>query len=56
MQVRIQDFAGGAGGASSEAKSCRSSEVESHEWSGLFVVRVKGLLKGIEAFGFLILK
>ena len=54
-QVRIQDLVKG-GAPGSEAKSCRCSEVESCEQSEQYAAGVQGLLKGLEALGFLMLK
>ena len=45
-----------SGGPASDAKSCWYSEAESHEWSKLSATRVQDLLKGLEAFGFLMRK
>ena len=47
----------GQGGApASEAESCRHSKAESHERSEHSAAGVQGPLKGLEAFGFLMLK
>ena len=47
----------GQGGApASEAESCRRSEAELHERSEQSAAGVQGQLKGMEAFGFLMLK
>ena len=48
IQVRIQDLVKGA--PSSEAESCRRSEVESHERSEQSAAGVQGLLKGPGSF------
>ena len=47
---------GQGGGPGPEAESCRHSEAELCEQSEQFVAGVQGLLKALEAFGFLMLK